>query len=87
MASVLTVTFEDGSTKSIRLRPIHLVMAERARPAMQQSPIESTYYAGWIADGKPGRFDDWLDTLADGREVEEETVPPLPDQSPGESPT
>lgn len=62
MATVARLTYEDGSTEDVEVRPILMVKAERKFKG-DIPPIEGTLYACWLKL-KPGPpFDVWLETV------------------------
>lgn len=85
MASpVVTLTFTDGRTESVRLSPRVLVEAERRFGDMAKHPIEGTLYGAWFRLGRPGNFDEWMDSVElMEQEQPEEAVPTLPEASDG----
>lgn len=83
MAVVVTVTYEDGRSDSVRLLPIGLVLAERHFKGALP-PMEGSLYATW-ALLKPGiDFEAWLGTITNATEVAEEDTAPLPEGPPPE---
>ncbi len=75
MALVLSVTYEDGSTEDIRIKPVGIVAAER-KFGGDLPPIEGACYAAWVTKGRPGDFDEWLATLDEASD-HAEASPPL----------
>lgn len=62
MATVARITFDDGSTEDVKIKPGDMVRAERHfKGALPQ--VEGTLYAAWHRLGRPGQFDSWLDTI------------------------
>ncbi len=76
MRGILTVTYEDGTTEDIPLKPVGLVAAER-RYGGTLPAIEGTIYAAWVVKGKPGDFDDWLGSLVHASDQAVDPVVPL----------
>jgi len=68
----VTVTYVDGSTESVVLRPVALVAAER-HFAGNVPPYEATLYATFYMLRRPESYADWLESL-DG--AEEHSAPP-----------
>jgi hypothetical protein len=82
-ATKVTVTYEDGTTDSVSVKPIDLVMAERHFKG-SLPPVEGTLFAAW-SRLKPGSsFNDWLALLAAIDEQQEESVPLAETPSPAE---
>lgn len=84
MAIKVTLGYQGGEQETIVIRPLGLVAAERHfKGETRGRSIESTLYAAWFLKGRPGDFDDWLGTLEEVLENQEETVPldqePSPD--------
>lgn len=80
-APVVHLTFSDGSTENVTLNTRVLVEVERKFGTIP--PIEGTLYGAWLRLGRPGTFDDWLDTIEDmGQSGEEDADRPT---SPGAS--
>lgn len=82
MAVVLIVTYDDGGTESITIRPAATVAAER-KYKDKLADIEGTYYAAWVTKGQPGNFDDWLGSLTDAKTERPDAAPLDPGVSPG----
>ena len=81
MAIVLSVTYEDGSTEDIRIKPVVIVAAERKWGGTFPD-IEGTCYAAWVTKGKQGDFDEWLASLEDATDHAESSPPLAPAPSP-----
>lgn len=82
MAIFLDVTYEDGTTESIRIKPVGIVAAERKFGGTLPA-IEGTCYAAWVTKGKPGGdFDAWLSSLDDVTDRQEQSPPLAPAPSP-----
>ena len=75
MALILSVTYEDGNSEDIRIKPAGIVAAERHYGG-DMPGIEGTIYAAWFTKGMPGDFDAWLGSLEDASD-HKETSPPL----------
>lgn len=78
MALILSVTYEDGNSEDIRIKPAGIVAAERHYGG-DMPGIEGTIYAAWFTKGMPGGddgFEAWLNGLADASD-HKETSPPL----------
>lgn len=63
----ITVTYTDGRTDSVTLRPVGLIAAERHFKGTPPQ-VEGTLYAAWWQlsreqDGELPNFGDWLDDL------------------------
>jgi hypothetical protein len=62
----VTVTYIDGASEVVPIRPLGLIAAER-RWGGEMPQIEGSMYAAWftLKVGRPdiGEFDDWLATL------------------------
>lgn len=89
MAIRVTVGYDGGEQETIILRPLGLVAAERQfGKSLGEHSIESTLWAAWYLKGKPlGSFDEWLATVEEVVEREEETRPLEPAPSADSSPT
>ena len=82
MASpVVHLTFTDGSEKSATLNPRVLVETERKFGNIP--PIEGTLYAAWLRLGRPGKFDEWLDSVESMDQDEGAADPTQPAASDG----
>ena len=79
----VTLTYEDGRTETIVLRPVGLVAAERHFKGDTSHAIEMTFWAAWYLKGMPSTFDEWLATLEDISEKSEPVVPLDKEPSPG----
>lgn len=82
MRGFLTVTYEDGNTEDIPIKPVGLVAAERKYGGTLPA-IEGTIYAAWVVKGMPGDFDGWLGSLVSASDRMADPVAPL---APGQSP-
>lgn len=75
MASIVTVTFNDGSTMSTALKPFDVTRYElhAARvgwPPVAEAPLLSNFYCAWTAFRREGHkvnpdFEAWLETTAE----------------------
>ncbi len=75
MASpVVRLSFSDGRTEDVILNPRAIIEAERKYGTIP--PVEGTLYGAWIRLGRPGGFDEWLDTIEAMEQAEVE--PPRP---------
>ena len=61
-APTIDLVFDDGRKESVKLTTRALVEAER-KFGGQIPGMEGTLYAAWFKLGRPGKFDDWLDTV------------------------
>lgn len=84
MASpVLRIAFVDGRTEEVTLNLRVLVEMER-KFGQDPPPVESTLYGAWHRLGRPGPFDDFIDSVESVDPVEaEEAVPTQPGPSDG----
>lgn len=58
---VVSLTFTDGRTEEVRLNTRVLIEVERKFGTIP--PIEGTLYGAWLRLGRPGTFDEWLDSV------------------------
>jgi hypothetical protein len=85
MASpVVNLVFTDGNTAEAVLNPRIMVEVERKYGTIPA--IEGTLYGAWLRLGRPGVFDDWLDTIDALDSSVEEARPTQPEASDGSSP-
>ncbi len=84
MASpVIQLTFTDGRSEEVKLNPRILVEVER-RFGGTIPGIEGSLYGAWFRLGRPGVFDEWLDTIEDIEEAPgDEATPTVPEASDG----
>lgn len=80
-APAVKVTFTDGHVEEVRLNPRVLVEIERKYGAVP--PIEGTLYGAWYRLGRHGSFDEWLDTVEEIAEQDDEPRPTEPEASDG----
>lgn len=84
MATSVKITYDDGSTDHVRLKPKDMIMAERHfKHGLPQ--VEGSLYAAWHKLGRPGQFDAWLDRV-DEIEQDVEGRDPFP-SDPGAEPS
>lgn len=81
-APVITLTFTDGHTEEVKLNPRVLVEIER-KFGTDIPGIEGSLYGAWHRLGRPGAFDDWLDTVEEIHEEGGASVPSEPEASDG----
>lgn len=74
MALILSVTYDDGKSEDIRIKPAGIVAAERKYGA-DMPGIEGTIYAAWFTKGKPGDFEAWLESLDEASDHKEQPLP------------
>lgn len=77
MALILSVTYDDGTTEDIRIRPAGIIAAERRYQGGLER-MEATIYSAWFTKGMPGGpdgFDGWLNSLADASDHAEPSPP------------
>lgn len=81
----VTVTYVDGESEVVPIRPVGLIAAER-RWGGEMPQIEGSMYAAWftLKAQRPdiGDFDDWLATLDSISETPSEN-PPEAVETPG----
>jgi len=84
MASpVISLTFTDGHAEEVKLNPRVLVEVERKFGATIPG-IEGSLYGAWHRLGRPGVFDEWLDTIESIEEAPGvEPTPTVPEASEG----
>lgn len=80
----LIIRYEDGSSKTVEIKPKHMIAAERAigKPVADHG-VEASYLSAWKASGSTAKFDDWLDTVETLEQVEADADPtpaPSPDE-------
>lgn len=73
----VTVTFEDGQTEAINIKPLRMSDAEEyMRQTLKKDPAQSLMMVGlvgaWIVKGRPGDFREWAETV-DEMNVEDPT--------------
>jgi hypothetical protein len=73
-APVMALTFTDGRKEEVKLNPRVLVEIERKFGATVPG-IEGSLYGAWHKLGRPGDFDEWLDSLESIDERSEEALP------------
>ena len=76
MAGSVKVTFDDGRTEIVPIRPAALMKAE-SHFRGQVPGIGGSLYIAWLSLGNGTPFDEWVETLAEAEDVREER-PPLP---------
>lgn len=82
MALTLSVTYDDGSTEAIVIRPAGIMAAER-KFGGDMPEVEGTMYAAWFLKGMPGGdFDAWVGGLADATTKNEAALPLAQEPSP-----
>jgi hypothetical protein len=70
------VTYEDGTTETYKVKPRHILNAERSGGGMA-STVEATYKLAFAASGRDGDFDAWMESVDDIQpEVDGEAVLP-----------
>jgi hypothetical protein len=84
MATVAKVTYEDGTSDEVRLKPKDMIAAERHFKGTVP-PMEGTFYAVWNKLGRPGSFDSWLDKVDEIDQVDEGSDPF--ETAPGDEPS
>ena len=71
-----TITYDDGHTETVKVKPRHYTKAERCgRSVATDSSLENSFYLAWLAVGGDGTvedFDEWLNVVDD---VVSETEP------------
>jgi hypothetical protein len=58
-------------------------MVEIERKFGEIPPLEGSLYGAWLRLGRPGAFDDWLDTVEDMEQNFERPDPTKPEASDG----
>ncbi len=81
MAGSVKVTFDDGRTETVRIRPAALMKAESHFEG-QVPGIGGSLYIAWLALGNGTPFEEWAETLAEAVDVPEERLPLAPAPSP-----
>lgn len=77
MAPVAKITFEDGSTAEVVVKPALMIQVERKFKG-QVPPLEGTMYACWLKLRQSGQsFDEWAETVDNLEQEEPETPDPL----------
>ncbi len=82
-ANITELIFTDGRVETVKINA--RVMVETERNYKNQIPaLEGTLWAAWCQLGKPGKFEEWIDTVDDFNRVNgEATVPSQPAASDG----
>lgn len=71
----------------VRLRPVCLQAAERKFGALKDMPeVEGSLFMAWVGMGKPGDFDEWVETIDELIAPEADEVPSVAATSPALSP-
>ena len=82
MAAVSRITYVDGTTADVRWRPALTLQVERKWPDPTTRPVfEADWFALWCGVGKPGTFDEWLETV-DGSELVDDGADAVPPSDP-----
>lgn len=84
-APTVTLIFDGDRKETVTLNTRALIEAER-KFGGQIPGMEGTLYAAWFRLGKPGKFDDWLDTVEiDTDEIEDDPAVPTHPEASGDS--
>jgi hypothetical protein len=76
----LSLTYEDGNTESLKVKPKHIAAFESAGYSMvtDGTHVSWLYRLAWFAKDQPGAFEGWLEHLDDVSSGEDEVVEPGP---------
>lgn len=76
----LALTYDDGRTEDLKVKPRHIAAFETAGYKMDTggSAISWLYRLAWFAKDQPGTFEVWLNELDDVSSGDSEVVEPGP---------
>lgn len=74
MAGSVKVTFDDGRTETVPIRPAALMKAESHFQG-QVPGVGGSLYIAWLALGNGTPFEAWTETLAEAVDVQEDRRP------------
>lgn len=76
----LAVTYEDGRTEDLKVKPKHIAAFETAGYKMDTAgtSISWLYRLAWFAKDQPSTFEVWLDELEDVSSGDDEAIEPGP---------
>lgn len=75
----VTVTYDDGRTDDLLLRPVHIVLAEEKFGELSKNAYQATMYAAYKASGASLPFRGWLESIVDSEERVEASDRPSPE--------